>query len=381
MYKIIVELKQHTPIIHFQPEQEGATLRASELKPLMNQYLEEKYHNKYQMKLISKNKVRPKEPGKELLFFGNQGSEQNKWLKTLEGQKISLEINPYFDQTLKNKLHEILPIVLTLNNFGNRKNKGTGCYTAETQTRDQFEDILKEHVYQKTNHKVYYWDINEYSAIGEVFESIKFFYSLLKSGITVKLRDKPQRTDYSSLLYRYFLENPRLITWEKAKIKSDWAIGHTTKTEENTFTKHTTNNKFIRALLGTGENQMWMSEDRRNIKIEFPVEYERIPSSLVFKIFTTREKNTPHASARIYFWANDDYKKLLDKPFVFKSAGKKDINIDTPSNFDIEDFLDWSKKEISNLSINNNSGNDVYGLIKRVDKIMLHLQKGGLNTL
>jgi len=73
MYKIIVELKQHTPIIHFQPEQEGATLRASELKPLMNQYLEEKYHNKYQMKLISKNKVRPKEPGKELLFFGNQG--------------------------------------------------------------------------------------------------------------------------------------------------------------------------------------------------------------------------------------------------------------------------------------------------------------------
>lgn len=31
--ELIVKLKQHTPIIHFQWDQKGATLRATELKP------------------------------------------------------------------------------------------------------------------------------------------------------------------------------------------------------------------------------------------------------------------------------------------------------------------------------------------------------------
>ena len=51
MHKLIVELKQHTPIIHFQAHQKGATLRGSEIKPLINKYLEKKYHNKYQIKV------------------------------------------------------------------------------------------------------------------------------------------------------------------------------------------------------------------------------------------------------------------------------------------------------------------------------------------
>ena len=39
MYKIEFKLKQHTPIIHFQPNDDGATLRASELKPKFDTYL------------------------------------------------------------------------------------------------------------------------------------------------------------------------------------------------------------------------------------------------------------------------------------------------------------------------------------------------------
>ncbi|HET54724.1 MAG TPA: hypothetical protein ENN33_05850 [Ignavibacteria bacterium] len=38
-YKLIFKLKQHTPIIHFQHEQHGATLRASELKPKLDKFL------------------------------------------------------------------------------------------------------------------------------------------------------------------------------------------------------------------------------------------------------------------------------------------------------------------------------------------------------
>jgi hypothetical protein len=39
MYKLEIKLKQHTPLIHFQHDQEGATLRASEVKPKLDKFL------------------------------------------------------------------------------------------------------------------------------------------------------------------------------------------------------------------------------------------------------------------------------------------------------------------------------------------------------
>ena len=42
MYKIEFTLKQHTPIIHFQHDQDGATLRATEVKPKLDRFIIEK---------------------------------------------------------------------------------------------------------------------------------------------------------------------------------------------------------------------------------------------------------------------------------------------------------------------------------------------------
>lgn len=39
MYTLTIKLKQHTPLIHFQHDQEGATLRASEVKPKLDKYI------------------------------------------------------------------------------------------------------------------------------------------------------------------------------------------------------------------------------------------------------------------------------------------------------------------------------------------------------
>ena len=57
MAELKVQLKQHTPIIHFQHDQEGATLRASELKPKLDKYLIEKFEKEnidYKKWLIGK---------------------------------------------------------------------------------------------------------------------------------------------------------------------------------------------------------------------------------------------------------------------------------------------------------------------------------------
>lgn len=46
MYKLIFELKQHTPLIHFQHSDEGATLRASEVKPKLDEFIWGQWINK-----------------------------------------------------------------------------------------------------------------------------------------------------------------------------------------------------------------------------------------------------------------------------------------------------------------------------------------------
>ena len=38
-HKLVIKLKQHTPLIHFQHDQEGATLRASEVKPKLDRFI------------------------------------------------------------------------------------------------------------------------------------------------------------------------------------------------------------------------------------------------------------------------------------------------------------------------------------------------------
>ena len=42
MYKLEIKLKQHTPLIHFQHDQKGATLRATEVKPKLDKFIIEK---------------------------------------------------------------------------------------------------------------------------------------------------------------------------------------------------------------------------------------------------------------------------------------------------------------------------------------------------
>ena len=39
MHTLTIKLNQHTPLIHFQHDQIGATLRASEVKPKLDKYI------------------------------------------------------------------------------------------------------------------------------------------------------------------------------------------------------------------------------------------------------------------------------------------------------------------------------------------------------
>ena len=83
-YKVEFTLKQHTPIIHFQSEQMGATLRATELKPKFDRFLLEtqqdlpfrknssgKLSLNYKVKIDAKRVIRNDIEPRDSLFFGN----------------------------------------------------------------------------------------------------------------------------------------------------------------------------------------------------------------------------------------------------------------------------------------------------------------------
>ena len=352
------DLFQHTPIIHFQPHQKGATLRATDLKHAMNEILGREI--KYKLRIEKTVEGENKPPNKALFYFGDikQKSVNKKGVVSeishvkekmaLSGQNPRVYVDAFYNDELEKELLQTLEIALVLNNFGTRNTKGAGGYFIKDKSREYFEEVLKKHVKSKYNCPIYYWDWTNCSEIEEALNSIKIFYSLLKTGITAKSNKRGYRTDYTSLLYKYFLAKG--ITWERDKIKKSWRIGHNTRTEIPG--DHSDNHKFVRALFGTGTFNKWMRDvginDELTVNIKFPTDVERIPSPIIFKLFNEIEKKK---MVRIYFWWDSSYKTILGKEFKFSAKDKIDIPIEIPTDFDIENFIDYAIVELKRINV------------------------------
>lgn len=99
MYKLEVTLKQHTPLIHFQHDQEGATLRASEVKPKLDRFILTRLgegkmtfediaeNEKYQQRI---KKLKESNPNKTNHEIGAMYAKEQKWLVG-KGDKPALD--------------------------------------------------------------------------------------------------------------------------------------------------------------------------------------------------------------------------------------------------------------------------------------------------
>lgn len=422
--ELIVRLKQHTPIIHFQWDQKGATLRATELKPKLDRYIRAKYYSgydsvrlKYQVRIKYLSLATTKEISKDSMFFGNLNQPEHKKKKEIYGSELELRFNTYFDAELKRQIEETLPICLALENFGTRNNKSNGCFFYKNRTQTDFETILK----QNAPSPVPYWDCSS----SEVLFSIKTVYSLLKSGInltsnpvlsnsdynTLKkdhnrdftllnskklikpidrsghyevflnkakkmgitlatangfLKGNKTKTYYKSLLFKYFKDQK--ITWDKKAVKMKFLP--TAKSD----VWHSNGQNFVRGLFGVSDVQSWHTyHSELTIKNN---EFERVPSPLVFKVFDKGNGQT-----RIYLFVRDFYKHLFSKTFKFTmSRHSGDLNLNIPGNFDINEFLKCAVDEVNNLNIKNN-GIVTTGLVKRVDEILTKVKSSQIKEL
>ncbi len=357
-YRFTVRLKQHTPIIHFQHDQPGATLRATEVKPKLDRFI---------FQLLGKEVAEMK--GEKLsnaglLETGAAKAKENEWLigtkenfalnyklrivakgkpkkgritiippdkkKTLYFHDSCVELNvTSFSSDLINKIEENIDCFFALHNFGMRQNKGWGSFLPEFMSEKKIEELLK-----KSGKSVYKYNGKLNGCTGYNFfkgyKEIMRKWTLLKSGINYEGYQK-------SYLFKYM--SSKGIRWEKRAIKhalkkiineknwgrlngrkppvdissNDDLVCGTDYNEiragwEKEYMDNIDSYRFVRFLLGMPEHYEFRSKNsviyQVKIKPASGQDIERFKAPVTFKIL----KGNLYAIAEV-----DDIAKLYDK--------------------------------------------------------------------
>lgn len=308
MYKLEIKLKQHTPLIHFQHDQEGATLRASEVKPKLDKYIltqlgggdYEKGRAEAKAKgwLVGKGdhpalnykmriEVRKDSSKKEILFASYLKKDKIEELNKL-GIKV-ISNTPFFAQekengqirsiedwdkikkkgllwenvslcifSLNNNLvsciQEHIAHFFVCTNFGTRSDKGFGSFTVVSinEKTDNIPNTVEKY---KESFKTYYEFCYKRKSSKYVFSDIKDDYQRLKSGTNFGNYRKP-------LLFCYAVE--------KMKNKPRWEKRHFKQTmspalrNEGLFlkTNRNTNGQFNAPIADSSGLQNWQDRPK-----------------------------------------------------------------------------------------------------------------------
>lgn len=380
-----ISLKQHTPIIHFQSCQKGATLRATELKPKIDKFVvsELKTIDKYLFKEyegVINEKNFPLEgnavPAKYQIRISandNHGQKNFKFAKHISNDEKKNGIHtlfpaPYFGDSLavqhkkvklslfgfNSRLTELIEkamqYVLVYNNFGTRQGKGFGSFLPENMTEHVFKELLLKK-YPK------FWVAKD---VAEPFAEINRTYQLLKSGINYNTYNKSQLFEYMC---------GKNIRWEKRKIKKTLEADHNDlfKILKYETEKHRIDDcdakagasfeyRYIRAMLGLAEHNEYAVKvndddiDKIQIRIEdsdnknSEDKIKRYKSPIMYKVFNKNIYLLPDPVNSIMYGREFTFNirlKYKNKDKENKDKGEL-FKIKTPDQFDLTDFL--SKK-------------------------------------
>ncbi len=323
-YKSSFTLKQHTPMIHFQSDQSGATLRATELKPKFDRFLLEHVEGidfkenanghkslDYKVKIEAKTQMSDIETinsrnGKTIpnpLFFGNMGDGENKRFSM--ASTINIEFFSFNSEVLK-AIKNNFESFLANTNFGTRQSKGFGSF----YLKKPFDISLIEH-------KVYSFSSSE----KEWQEDIKFFYAFLRAGINT--------ANFGGIYAKaviFAYAKSQNITWDKKAIKNFYLDNN----------KNIENEKLMRDLFGLSSSQSWMSYKATITKEHTEKEIDRFKSPITFKPVLE------NGQMRIYFWADKSVEKILNKEFIVKFDRKSGLKLKTPTSFTFDDFFEFA---------------------------------------
>lgn len=321
-YKVEFTLKQHTPIIHFQSDQSGATLRATELKPKLDRFLLEMledlpyvknanghksldYKVKIQQNLSNAIPINKKES----LYFGNMGDGEEKKYKQYPNT-FKIEFFSY-ELKIREAIRHHFEAFLANTNFGTRQSKGYGGFYIDNKPFNTSLIAQKVYSFNSMN-----WE-----------KDIKTLYSFLRQGIN--LPNKKGTRFYSKpAIFSY--AKSKGWTWDKKAVKQKYFAGQLRRQSGEAVEYQSKESYIVRDLFGLSSEQSWMSYhatiSKENAKIE------RFKSAITFK----------YVDKRVYFWANETVEKILDQEFSVLANKKGDLKLKTPKKFSFDDFFDFT---------------------------------------
>lgn len=308
-----IKLRQHTPMLHFQHSEEGATLRASDLRPKLDRFIIEKagkgnYENvksqvkkdyknwfidkndvfalNYKIRIEAKDKdpnislkdmgkktVKNKKNGKDEIYYlienyplllSNMGGKQDK--NELVNFSFYENISVCFivwDITLRDMIRDNINEFFLKNNFGQRNDKGFGSFSVITvpECYDTYFANNTPYISYTIKGNI---GLNEYK---QLFTTIDYYWKRLKSGINYTERKfkegKATRTNkkdnnnlyYKSYLYEYL--GKKGLTWEKRRIKQNLSLESTPMDDDPPIYPDNKQSFFARAHLGCPGNMIY----------------------------------------------------------------------------------------------------------------------------
>lgn len=376
-FKVEFTLKQHTPIIHFQSDQSGATLRASELKPKFDRFLKKYAFNgeipkEFKIKddtdaidfkvKIYKTKVCPVEI-KNKSYFANMGknsSDDNFRKATISNNTFTIEFISFKPNILK-EVRKYFCTFMAYENFGSRQSKGFGSFYIDKNDEKYIEPKEALNIIDSNYIFASYNEKNS----EKIFEHVEVIYPLIKTGINFPNHPKKEKKTidgkrrkvlnqdirgskasyYKSYLFQYMLKKG--IGNEKKFIKENFF--------RNVRDDYSSNDKqakkYVRALLGISDG-VEFKDKRRGEIIYSNEEIKRFKSPLTFKIIDNE----------MIIIAKDINPNLYGKTFKFSNTFRsrnenqtinKYIEVPNQNEFDLNDFLYSFANYFNNLNCTN----------------------------
>ena len=388
---------------HFQADTAGCVLRATEVKPKLDKFLQTK--EKLDKSWFVKGRedaldyklwfVAPDGRPSELnsknypLFFGNMGEGQQKKLIFYKGEiEMHLfSLNDALIGCIKRHLFEFF----ATHSFGTRQDKGFGFFfpvKIDGKEGDfnqpfgahyQFEYRWMDYDKKFPNPEKRPYTSWEYSYV-ETFKAIHYFHKLIRSGIN-ETNKKKETCYYKSLMYFYAKDKGK--QWDKPTIRHHFQLytkvyqsicgqldppytipGKNTyyarEDMEDEFSKINRESRLLfRDALGLASEQQWLAyKDSISIKAQDP-DFVRFKSPIMYRPVIMGNK------CRVYIhWDESGLAKLKEQFFTIshKGGNRPEVahrqgaiapltQMHVYEDFSLEDYFDFILKRYHNGKI------------------------------
>ena len=361
-FKLEYKLIQQTPLIHFQSQEEGACLRASEVKPKLDcfihanrspipadWYIDKKQSNalNYKMKIEACGNKLVDEP-ERALFFGK--GKQTVFYNS--GLKLTILC---FKEDLRSEIEACIRAFFLLHNFGTRQNKGFGSFMV-SGTKNPTE-LLKSYVNENCHiYKMQYKTVQTRKDLyGKIFADIAELSAMLRGGINV--RTAPY---IKAFIVEYALKKG--IGGDKRYLKQKGivpALGKSAEEEKVHKQLKEEQYRYARAILGSAGTYTYKASEDSSEKIKIKIytkkeePVKRIPSPVLYKIVNNElfiiVKRLPDAVYGKEFFFREDIKKDKNTPVSKEQDEKKTVSLCVPKEKElhVRELYDAYVKELN----------------------------------